>query len=235
MSKVLLNWLFCGCLFTFGLLIVLGSVEKRLLNGVCAGLIFVITAIFISPYIGKKIEKARGTPLIFGHKVVIALCGLVIAIIFIIQKKESSAIGKVETQQVSSLSVGSLETKNKIMGVTEFQKQLSTELGVLPAHWQSVTVDKVEDTTYGATLTYKDSPTAGKFQYDVEGKIIVKAMLNVLTKNGRKPADELLNVRVSLQEPVVGETGKKLVRFFGRSKYNPINDQIEFSDKLYGF
>lgn len=235
MSKVLLNWLFCGCLFIFGLLIVLGSIEKRLLHGVCAGFIFVLIAIVISPYIGKKIEKVRGFPLMLGQKVLIALFGLVIALIFIIQKKEGTAIQKVETQQASSLSVRSLQTKVKSLDIAEFQKQLSTELGALPAHWQSVTVDKLEDTTYGATLNYKDSPSGGKFQFDVEGKVIVKAMLKVLINNGRNPSDELLNVRVSLQEPVVGETGKKLVRFFGRSKYNPLNDQIEFSDKLYGF
>lgn len=235
MTKVVLNWIFCGCLFSFGLLILFGSIEKRLLQGVFAGAVFIITAFITTPHMIKKIEKKRGAHFLIGHKLIIAFGGLVLGLLFVNPKKENTTIVKEEVKPAQSLPAKVVETKKKSMDMAELQKQLSTELGALPKHWQSVTVDKVEDTTYGATLIYKESPTAGEFQFTIEGKIIVKAMLNVLVKNGHKPSEDLLNIRVNLQELVVGETGKELVRFFGRSRYNPVNDQIEFSDKLYGF
>lgn len=84
------------------------------------------------------------------------------------------------------------------------------------------------DGEYRLSLYYRSMPT-GHAQVEADTKAITRDALNELQARGFNPHQDHLTVGVSGRMDERGETGSKMVRVFGRTRYNWSNDSLEYT------
>jgi hypothetical protein len=94
--------------------------------------------------------------------------------------------------------------------------------------WKSVTIDKISNEhEYNITLDYKYMFNSSRPESDT--KIIARAVLAQLVKDGRNPREDDTSVYVwAKQTGIKGETGADLVALFGFTRYDSSSDSLKY-------
>jgi len=103
-------------------------------------------------------------------------------------------------------------------------RQMREALSHMTLHqnWESITVSQKD--RYAVTLNYKNTPLLGEPEIDT--KLVARAVITELLKEGKRPARDFIMFFVYAQRPVVGETGENMVEVYGSTRYDPNTDQL---------
>jgi hypothetical protein len=93
--------------------------------------------------------------------------------------------------------------------------------------WERIEVQRAEAGDYSLVIWYKAAP-AGYDEVERDTKALASAVLKSLQAAGKRPADERITVFTRGRKAERGETGKHLVRVYGRTDYDYNNDRLRF-------
>lgn len=93
--------------------------------------------------------------------------------------------------------------------------------------WSRVSVEEADRRTFRIVVWY-DSMPAGHRQVEQDTKRVARETLAALQGFGRNPADERIFLSVWARKPEAGETGKDLIRVFGRTSYSYATDSLTY-------
>jgi len=93
--------------------------------------------------------------------------------------------------------------------------------------WDRVEVQRAKADDYALVIWYKRAP-ANYAEVERDTKVLARAVLKTLSAAGMRPAEDRINVFTRGRMAETGETGKQLVRVFGRASYDYNNDQLDF-------
>lgn len=95
------------------------------------------------------------------------------------------------------------------------------------AKWDRVEVQRAKADDYALAIWYKRKP-ANYAEVERDTKALARAVLKTLSAAGQRPAEDRINVFTRGRMAETGETGKLLVRVFGRTSYDYNSDQLAF-------
>ena len=116
----------------------------------------------------------------------------------------------------------------------ELNVALRAKFKPLPLGWARLEVDELRLDEHGRvaiSIVYSKQPN-GYAEVQADTTKVVRVILGWIQSQKIDPVKQSLTVSASAILPEAGETGKKLVRFMGKSTYLGITDQIEFKKKL---
>lgn len=112
--------------------------------------------------------------------------------------------------------------------VNQLQQAIDRRLAnATGAGWSRVAVEEAEKRTFRIIVWY-DSMPSGHRQVEQDTKRVARETLAALQEFGRSPSEERLFLSVWARKPESGETGKDLVRVFGRTSYSYATDSLTY-------
>jgi hypothetical protein len=95
--------------------------------------------------------------------------------------------------------------------------------------WETIEIRDAKPDEYFLTLWYRESAfIANQAVPESDTKFIARALLSALVKQGRAPATEHIVLRVGAMRHIHGETGAKLVQWYGNTDYDYNDDSLTY-------
>ena len=93
----------------------------------------------------------------------------------------------------------------------------------------------IKSTQYSLTLWYKsEAKVTSEAEVETDTKLIARAVLAELVRQGRNPAEERIRLFVyARQQTRGGETGGQVVRTFGNAMYDFNRDRLGFAPRYH--
>lgn len=128
-------------------------------------------------------------------------------------------------QQEMAASVPAPESIQR-PSVAELQSTVRNRIP-LKTKWSRIVVEEADRDSVKLAVIYNSMPT-GHAEIEQDTTEIARVAIAALVDAGRNPSQERLYLSVWARKPETGETGKSLVRIFGKSSYNYHNDSIQY-------
>lgn len=112
--------------------------------------------------------------------------------------------------------------------IEQLQQAINRRLAAsTEADWSRVAVEEAANRTFRIVVWY-DSMPSGHGQVERDTKQVAREALAALKEFGWNPAKDQLFLSVWARKPETGETGKALVRVFGRTSYSYATDSLTY-------
>lgn len=137
----------------------------------------------------------------------------------------AAACSSSRTLQSQDTEIGIFASSNR----ENFQKQVVARIGTMPKKWNQIELRKFEKDHVTIYVIYNKMPD-GIGEVERDTKRVARAVLDVLVANNYSPTKQWLALFVHAQKPESGETGKALVRSFGKTSYDFNSDSLTFEE-----